>query len=116
MPPVNSSFSQERTRRSETLANQQILLSDRSATKQLSSSHVTSASEDERGAHWTKKILVPSIHLSDDELSTPREDQPRPQSPNVGQIAERNPLPTPPFTKKTLTNTGKKRSAGGKQK
>ena len=84
--------------------------------KLLSSSHATTASEDEQTNHWSKKILVPSIHLSDDDFSTPREDQPRPQSPNVDQIAERNPAPTPPFAKKTPASTGKKGSAGGMQK
>ncbi len=87
MPPVNSLLQREKPRHSE--------------TKNLPSSHVTTTSEDEQRAHWTKQITkIPSIHLSDND-STSREDQPRPQSPNVEQIAERNPIPTPP-SKATL--------------
>ena len=113
---MNSSFQQDRHRRSETLNTQQIPVSNRSGRKVLSSSHPTTASEDEQGTHWSKKIPVPSIHLTDDDLaSTPREDQPRPQSPNVEQLAMRNPVSTSSSTKKT-SGIGKKRSDGGKQK
>ena len=57
-------------------------------------------------------MTVPSIHLSDDddENLSPREDQPRPQSPNVEQIAERNP-PVSPLV--LPTSVAKKRSAAG---
>lgn len=92
-------------------------VSNRSARILLSSSHASTASEDEQGTHWTRKLPVPSIHLTDDDLaSTPREDQPRPQSPNVEQLAIRNPVSTSSSTKKTSTDMGKKRNDGGKQK
>ena len=46
--------------------------------------------------------MVPSIHLSDGEMSSSREDQPRPLSPNVRQIDERNLLTTPPLKTKSI--------------
>jgi hypothetical protein len=131
LPPVNSSFQQQaKPRHSETLNKKQIPTSNRSEIKQLSSSSQrTSPSDDDGRANWKNKISIPSIHLSDDdeqahlnkkistpsihltddELSTAREDQPRPQSPNVDQIAERNQPSLPP----NLTSTGKQRSAAG---
>jgi len=102
------SVQQEKPRRSDTLNKQQIPISDRSEIKHLSSSHATSPSEDDRPTHWTKQILIPSIHLTDDEILSSREDQPRPKSPNVEQIAERNPpVPSPPIT--TAKKRGKQR-------
>jgi hypothetical protein len=56
--------------------------------------------------------MIPSIHLTDDEISSSREDQPRPQSPNVDQIAERNQIPSPLIK---TASTGKKRSIAGKK-
>jgi hypothetical protein len=98
LPPVNFSLQQEKPRRTE--------------IKHLSSSHPTTGSEDEQASHWTKTIMIPSIHLTDDEISSSREDQPRPQSPNVDQIAERNQISSPLIK---TASTGKKRSIAGKK-
>jgi len=77
--------------------------------KHLSTS---SHSEDDQPEHWTQKIVIPSIHLTDDDIvSSSREDQLRPQSPNVEQIAERNQVPSPTLI---ITSKGKKQNATGK--
>jgi hypothetical protein len=55
---------------------------------------------------------VPSIHFTDDEIPSSREEQPRPQSPNVEQIAERNQPPPPTLV---TTSTSKTRNGAGKK-
>ena len=105
MPPVNSSYSHEKQRSADSVLNKSISTFNRAENKPLASSHnatPTTTSEDEQPKHWTAKVIVPSIHLTDDDDDlTPREDQPRPQSPNAEQIAERNPALTPPLVTTT---------------
>ncbi|CAF3352469.1 unnamed protein product [Rotaria sp. Silwood1] len=111
LPPVSSSL-QNKTHHSEIINKQKIPRSNRSEMQQLASSRTSTQSDEERQTHWTKQILVPSIPLTDDDAGSPREEQPRPQSPNVEQIAERNQPPTPPIT---ITSVKKRNIADGKK-
>lgn len=105
---MNSSFQQDKHRATDSFS--------RADVKPLSASQVTT-SEDEQTKHWTAKISVPSIHLSDDDdESTPREDQPRPQSPNVEQIAERNPVLPIPLVDSTTPTEEKQASVSGRRR
>ncbi|CAF4305472.1 unnamed protein product [Rotaria sp. Silwood2] len=113
LPPVNSSF-KKKTHHSETLNKQKISRSNRLEMQPLSSSRASTQSDEARPPHWTKNVPIPSIHLIDDDVGSPREEQPRPQSPNAEQIAERNQPPTPPIT---ITSVKKRSVADGhKQK
>ena len=49
------------------------------------SSRPTTPTEDKQTTHWSKKVPVEPLQMTDDEIPSPR-----PQSPNVEQIAERN--------------------------
>ena len=88
-----------------------MLMAHRIGAPEISSSQASTPSEDTRKMHWTKKVPIPSIHLTDDEARSSHEDQHRPQSPNVEQIAERNQKPSPPLIS---TSTVKKKGITGK--
>jgi hypothetical protein len=64
-----------------------------------SSSRTTTPAGDKQTNHWTKQAPIPPIQTTDDEIPSPR-----PQSPNVEQIAQHN--PPPKINKKR--NIGKK--------
>ncbi|CAF3576930.1 unnamed protein product [Rotaria sordida] len=111
LPPVNSS-SQQKPHQSETLNKQKLPRSSRSEIHPLSSSRASTQSDEERRKHWTKQVAIPKIQLTDDDVGSPREEQPRPKSPNVEQIAERNQQLTPPLTseqRRSIAEDGHKR-------
>ena len=113
LPLVNSSF-QPKTRRSQVYNKQKTPISNRSDVHRLSSSHASTASDDEGQVHWTKKLAVPAIHLTDDEAQSLHEEQQlRPRSPNAGQIAERNQAISPPLI---AMSTAKKRGSIDKKR
>lgn len=89
-------------------------MSNRSETQQVSSSRSSATTQNAQRPHWTNQIPVPSIHLSDDDVPTSADQGPRPRSPSVGQIAERNKPATPPPPPPITTAAAKKRVATGK--
>ncbi|CAF2039831.1 unnamed protein product [Rotaria magnacalcarata] len=74
----------------------------RTSAKQINSSTVTTSSENNQTSQATKQIHIPPLQLTDDDASSSR-----PQSPNVVQLAEHNPIA--PKTRKQNTNEQKKK-------